>query len=313
MEHVRALELSGAALPSRLLDLPEPPLVLYVHGELPRIPAVAIVGTRNSTAPARSFCSELAGELASAGVAVFSGGAEGIDAAAHEGALGADGVTVVVAPSALDRPFPERHGALFRRVLDAGGAHVALVPDGTAATQPAFFSRNACLVAFAHAVVVVEAPFRSGARNAASWARRLGRPLFVVPHPPWNERGRGCLLELRAGARLCVRSEDVLEALSAQLLSPVPLRDRGERQREPQGELDFGDRPISADERVLAAVRAGARDVDRVSELSGLSLARIHESILTLTVKGVLAPDAGGRIREAEARRRAARPARNRK
>lgn len=300
--------------------------MLYVHGELPRIPAVAIVGTRHATAPARSFCSELAAELASAGVAVFSGGAEGIDAAAHEGALRAEGVTVVVAPSALDRPFPARHAELFRRVLDSGGAHVALVPDGTAATQPAFFARNACLVALSHALVVVEAPFRSGARNAASWARRLARPLLVVPHPPWNERGQGCVLELRAGARLCVRSDDVLEALTAQLLSPVPLVpvprvDRGERQHDLQGELDFADRALSADadralsadERVLAAVRSGAGDVERVSELSGLSLGRIHETILTLTVKGVLAPDAGGRIREAVAGRRAARPRRKRK
>jgi len=287
--------------------------MLYVHGELPRIPAVAVVGTRNATAAALSFCSELAVELASAGVAVFSGGAEGIDAAAHEGALKAEGITVVVAPSSLDRPFPDRHAALFRRVLDAGGAHVALVPDGTAATQPAFFARNACLVALAHALVVVEAPFRSGARNAASWARRLGRPLLVVPHPPWNERGQGCVLELRAGARLCVRSEDVLEALSAQLLSPIPLVERGERQPDPQVALDFGDRTLSVDERVLAAVRSGASDADRVSALSGLSLGRIHETILTLTVKGVLAPDAGGRIREAVAGRRATRPRRNRK
>jgi DNA processing protein len=151
---------------------------------------------------------------------------------------------------------------------------------------------------------VVEAPYRSGARNAARWARTLGRPLFVVPHAPWNDRGRGCLLELRAGAQVCERAEDVFDALRAQLLSPVPLFDRGDVPRDPQVELGLGDHPPSPDERVLAAVRAGATNVDRVSELSGLTLARTQESILTLTVKGVLAPDAGGRIREAVAGRR---------
>ncbi len=282
----------------------DPPFALYVHGELPRTPAVAVVGTRTATEPALSFCRELSADLARSGVAVLSGGAEGIDTAAHEGALKAQGVTVVVAPSSLDRPFPETNAALFRRVVEAGGAHVCLCPDGTAATSPAFFARNACMAALAHAVVVVEAPFRSGARNAARWARELGRPLFVVPHPPWNERGTGCLLELRAGARLCERADDVLDALHAQLLSPVPLEDRGETSQPTQTELGFGERPLSPDERVLSAVRAGATHVDRVSELSGLTLARTQESILTLTVKGVLAPDAGGRIREAVTGRR---------
>ena len=296
--------LQGSSLPARLSDLPEPPLALYVHGELPRTPAVAIVGTRHPTDPSLSFCNELAADIARSGIAVLSGGAEGIDSAAHEGALAAGGVTVVVAPSSLDRPFPERNAELFHRVIDEGGAYACLWPDGTAATSAAFFARNACMVALAHAVIVVEAPFRSGARNAARWARTLGRPLFVVPHAPWNDRGRGCLLELRAGAQVCERADDVFDALRAQLLSPVPLFDRGEAPRDPQVELGFGERPLSPDERVLAAVRAGATNVDRVSELSGLTLARTQESILTLTVKGVLAPDAGGRIREAVAGRR---------
>lgn len=219
---------------------------------------------------------------------------------------------MVVAPSALDRPFPDNHAALFKEVVASGGAYLSLVPDGTPATSAAFFERNAVLVALAHAVVVVEAPFRSGARNAASCARKLGRPLFVVPHAPWNEVGQGCILELRAGAAFCERADDVLDALRAQLLSPVPL-EGGEVPHELQGQLDFGERAPSPEERVLAAVRSGATDVDRVSELSGLTLARTQESILTLTVKGVLAPDAGGRIREAVAGRRRRRSRRTRK
>jgi DNA processing protein len=299
LEQTQAILLSGSSLPPRLFDLPDPPGALYVHGELPRGPAVALVGTRRPTSEAVSFCRELAGELARAGVAVFSGGAEGIDSSAHEGALAVGGSTVVVAPSSLDRPFPSDNAALFRRVVDAGGAHVSLWPDGTAATQPAFFARNACLVGLCHALVVVEAPFRSGARNAARWARTLGRPLFAVPSAPWNERGRGCLLELRAGAKLCEGASDILEALALQLLSPVPLPSGVVEDTEAeQVELPFIDPKLSPDERVLAAVRSGARHVDHVSVLSGLSLARTQESILTLTVKGVLAPDAGGRIVE---------------
>src|SRR5690606_32176743 len=125
---------------------------------------------------------------------------------------------------------------LFRRIVAERGAYVSLVPDDVAATQPAFFRRNACLAALAHAVVVVQAPRRSGARNAAAWARRLGRPLLVVPSAPWIERGLGCLLELRRGAQLCESARNVLQVLEQLGVTPPapPRRDKRSRRR-PRG------------------------------------------------------------------------------
>ncbi|HEY3664980.1 MAG TPA: DNA-processing protein DprA, partial [Polyangiaceae bacterium] len=193
--------LTGSSLPGRLADLAAPPEQLFLRGELPRGPAVAIVGTRYPSLRGAMYARTLAKELARAGVVVISGGAKGIDTAAHRGALAVGGVTVVVAPAGFERPFPKDNRALFQQVVDSGGAYLSLVEAYTPANQGAFFVRNGCLVALAHVVVVVESRIRGGARNAAAHARRLGRPLFVVAAPPWHVNGRGCLAELLLGAR----------------------------------------------------------------------------------------------------------------
>ena len=216
-------------MPARLLDLADPPERLYLHGELPRGPAVAIVGTRKATRPARRFARQLAAELSSAGVTILSGGALGIDSEAHRGALHAGGPTVVVAPAGFERPYPPENAPLFESILAAGGAYLSARAPTEAADLGTFFPRNAVLVALAHALVVVEAPVRSGARNAAQCARRLGRPLLVVPSAPWNLRGRGCIVELRLGARVLGSSRDVLGALAEQRLHPIALGSRRSR------------------------------------------------------------------------------------
>jgi DNA processing protein len=277
-----------------LTDLPEPPTELCLHGELPRGPAVAIVGTRHPSEEGEKFAESLAHDLTRAGVAVFSGGAKGIDTAAHVGALRAGGSTAVIAPAGFDRPFPNRNVALFRRIVCEGGAYVSLVSDHIPATRPAFFARNACLVALSHVVVVVEAGLISGASNAAKWARGLGRPLLVVPHSPWSPKGRGCLVELQRGASLCLGPRDVLERLDRMLLRPLPLDGSPV-----QPNLPFADTlpgPMAELDRVRAAIAAGAAHLDQIAELTGLSSAVVQRQILTLTLDGVLAPDPSGRL-----------------
>jgi DNA processing protein len=240
------------------------------------------------------FAERLAHDLARAGVAVLSGGAKGIDTAAHRGALRAGGVTVVVAPAGFDRPYPSGNKELFERAVERGGAYVSLVPDDADAKRYAFFARNACLAALAHALVVVEADVRSGALNASHWARDLGRPLLVVPHAPWAKKSRGCLVELRRGALLCEGPRDVLRELDRQALVPLEVA------RPPtQPELPFPPAALgpSADaDRILAAVAGGATHLDEIASLTGLSAGVIQRQILTLTLDGVLAPDPSGRL-----------------
>jgi DNA processing protein len=269
---------------------------VHLHGELPRGPAVAIVGTRYPSARGLRFTEELAGALTRHGVAVLSGGAKGIDTAAHRGALAAGGVTVVVAPAGLDAPFPKENAALFRAIIDSGGAYLSLVADAAPASRSVFFQRNACLVALSHAVVVTEAPVRSGARNAAKCARKLGRALLAVPFAPWRWRGRGCVLELRLGASICTGVRDVVRVLERQLLTPLP---RLGQIASSQGELPFPAVEVAAPglaaepARVVAAIAGGARTIDEICDRSGLGPAAVQHHVLTLTLEGVLAPDPG--------------------
>src|SRR3970040_239973 len=123
-------KLGPGALPPRLADLGEPPRALYVRGELPRGPCVAIVGTRRPSDKARKFARKLAAELARQGVAVLSGGAIGIDTEAHRGALLGRGVTAVIAPAGFEKPYPEQNAALFREIVRRGGVYASILADG---------------------------------------------------------------------------------------------------------------------------------------------------------------------------------------
>jgi DNA processing protein len=213
--------LEGAALPPRVRDLPEPPARLYLRGALPRGPCVGIVGTRHPTPEALDYTQHFSSWLAQRGVAIVSGGAKGIDAAAHRGALAVSGVTLVVAPSSFDRPYPAEHHELFLEIVARGGGHVSPFEGGVDPRRHQFFERNALLVALCHALVVIEAPLRSGARNTVKWSRRLARTCFVVPSSPWNERGLGCIAELQRGARAIAAPSEVLGWLREQGLYAV--------------------------------------------------------------------------------------------
>jgi DNA processing protein len=291
--------LTGNTLPARLADLAAPPARLFLRGELPRGPAVAIVGTRYPSVAGAEFAHGLAKDLANVGIAVLSGGAKGIDTEAHRGALEADGVTVVVAPAGFERPFPRENAALFRDIVERGGAYLSLVEGPVPATKGVFFPRNACLVALAHAVVVVEAPLRSGARNAAANARRLGRPLFAVPYHPTHVNGRGCLAELQRGARCLSRVKDLLRVLAEQNLHAVSTVSRRAAQEHPNQEsLKFSETspPADAPAAVRWAVECGAATADEIVLMLGLSIGRVSELILTLRLEGVLVTDPSGRL-----------------
>ncbi len=286
-------ELSGDGLPPRLLDLPEPPERLYLRGELPRGPAVAIVGTRRASAAGVNFTRDFAAELAAAGVAVLSGGAEGIDTAAHEGALEGGGVTVVVTAAGFDHPYPPENRGLFARVVEAGGAYLSLFPDEVTARRAAFFARNACLVALAHAVVVTQAPFVSGAANAAKWARRLGRPLFIVPHSPWVPQGNGAIQELRRGGRPLDRAQTVLKFLRDTGLFPLAVP----AQREPFARRASALPGPEGPDPVHEALRRGPTDLDEIAARTGLRSATVQQRILTLALGGVLVPGPLGSLK----------------
>jgi DNA processing protein len=296
-------------LPVRLRDLSAPPRVAYLRGELPRGPAVAIIGTRKASLDGIAFTRQLVRDLVDAGVAILSGGAKGIDRAAHFAALRAGGVTVVVAPSGFDAPYPRRHARLYAQVLARGGAYLSLVPSHVRPTLPAFHIRNAALVALAHAVVVVQAPVVSGAINAARAARRVGRPVFVVPSAPWDPLGGGCLVELELGARPLVKAAQILKTLADLRVHAVPPSPFGtDAGHAPDPGTGTNPHALAAQSGTLALpfdegrvllnlLRSGATHPDSLAERTGWEVRRIQQLLLTLTLDGVVVSDPAGRVR----------------
>ena len=196
---------------------------LWCSGSLDGLarPCVAIVGTRAATAYGRGLARGLAADLGRAGCCIVSGLALGIDAAAHEGALDAGAPTVGVIGGGHGCFFPPRNLQLAERMLAAEGAVLSPYAPGEPARPGQFLQRNGVVAALSDAVVVVEAPERSGALNTAGWA--AGRiPVLAVPGDVDRKHVQGCLALIRDGATLARGAADVLEALGRLNLSPAP-------------------------------------------------------------------------------------------
>lgn len=285
------------AWPARLADLPDPPTALRVRGELPILTgAVAVVGTRYADDDALAFARQLGRDLASAGRTVISGGALGIDAAAHRGALDVGGGTVSVLASGFAPAYPHANRNLFD-AIERNGALLSEAPDGVPPDRWTFLRRNRLVAALAETVVVVQAPLRSGALSTAAVARRLDRPVFSVPYAPWDMRGAGCLQLLRRGARICTSLRDVLS---------VPAREAGkgpERAKEAAPEAEARPAEITLDvsqldEQGRAVWRAlGTRPVhaDNLARTLGVPIMRVQHALLELLVLGLAVEPSPGR------------------
>jgi DNA processing protein len=207
------------AYPPALLTLDPRPPVLYVVGELTVFTrrAVAIVGTRGASGYGMAVAAEIADDLARAGVVVVSGLALGIDGAAHRSAVAAGTPSVAVLPSPIDRVYPPRHRGLARDLVAGGGALVSEVPIGATVGRPDFARRNRIIAGLAEAVVVVEAPDRSGALLTAAAATGIGRELYAVPGPIDAMASRGC-------NRLIADHQAEIVTSSASLVARIGLR-----------------------------------------------------------------------------------------
>jgi DNA processing protein len=208
---------------------PIPPIALWVRGTIDLatvgVRSAAIVGARAATEYGERIAKNIASGLAERDFVVVSGGAYGIDAAAHRGALAVGGQTVLVSAGGLDRPYPPGNGALFERAAESG-LLVSESPPGAAPQRRRFLTRNRLIAALGVGTVVVEAANRSGAMNTAGHCARLGRTVMAVPGPVTSPMSAGChrLLAAEEGRALLVADvEDVLMAIgSAGDVAPEP-------------------------------------------------------------------------------------------
>jgi DNA processing protein len=291
---VQALVLATADEPDQRTDqsertvAPVPPLALWVRGAarldelLDR--SVAIVGSRASTAYGEHVAGEFGYGLAERGWTVVSGGAYGIDAAAHRGALAAGGPTVAVLACGVDRAYPAGNAPLLARIADGGGLLVSEFPPGFAPHGHRFLVRNRLIAAFGRGTVVVEAAARSGAAATAHRARRLGRQVMVVPGPVTSAMSVGCHELLREAVEEG-RQTPVLVASTAHVLDAVgrigddlaapaarPVRDRDGLSDVALRVLDACPVRVGVGPEKLAAV-AGCDVLDVLRVLPALELA----------------------------------------
>ena len=264
-----------------------PPLALWVTGpaRLDEVAerAAAIVGTRAATAYGEHVAAELAAGLAERDVAVVSGGAYGVDGAAHRAALAADGLTVAVLAGGIDVSYPSGHAGLFHRIGEQG-LIVTEYPPGLRPQRHRFLTRNRLVAALSGATVVVEAGARSGAANTAAWARALGRGICAVPGPVTSSASVGCHVLLRAGAMVVTRADEVLELVGR----AGELAADAER---PTSALDgLADNEL----RVYDALPSrGARTVDEIAVASGLPPTEILGPLSMLEIGGLVVSQGG--------------------
>ena len=274
--------MSFAGAPVR--DKPEgrAPLALWAIGPL-RLDevterAVAIVGTRAATAYGEHVAADLSAGLCEQDVAVVSGGAYGIDGAAHRAALAADGLTVAVLAGGVDILYPAGHSALLHRI-SAHGLLVSEYPPGVRPARHRFLTRNRLVAAMSGATVVVEAGIRSGAASTAAWARALGRVVCAVPGPVTSSASTGCHALLQAGAELVTRAEDLREIIGRAGEFAADLA----RPTDPLDGLTDSERLVYE-----ALPGRGARTVDDIAVASGLPAAGVLGPLAVLEIAGLI-------------------------
>jgi DNA processing protein len=273
--------------PRALLDLPSPPEVLTLSGEIREGRAIAIVGTRKPNADAEAFARQLASVVVSNGGIAVSGGALGVDSATHEAALDAGGVTWMVAATGCDEVLPPKNAALFARIRAGGGVMIWPFEDGIKASPRTFFARNGVLAALAHALVIVQAGAPSGTLNAASWARRLGRPVWAVCAPPWMPEYVGCASAIERGAKPLVSVASFLKAVG---LIPVRRAPKPDSTSIPIPAVTPPTPNLSPLELQLLDLLSfhKSQHIDEIAVKSRLSTSVVTTTLLTLALENVV-------------------------
>ncbi len=279
----RVITQTDEEYPELLRQIYDPPIVLYVKGALTAKDknAVAMVGSRTTTHYGIETARKLAYQLAYVGVSVVSGGARGIDTAAHQGALAAKGRTVAVLGTGINIIFPSENAELFERIA-ANGAVLTQYPFNRKADKQSFAIRNRIVAGMTLGTVVVEADMNSGALITSNFATEYGRQVFAVPGRIDSPRSKGCHDLIKKGAKLCEGAEDVLSEF--EYLFPASNR--------PPSPGETGVLPALTlsenEQKVYDTLSTEESSMDEVIRRSGLPSSAVSVALLGLEMKRVV-------------------------
>lgn len=274
------LTLADKRFPAEFLEMADPPLMLYVLGDVNALhhpQRLAIVGSRNPTPQGQANARQFAQALSQAGVCIVSGMALGVDGAAHEGALEGGSPTVAVVGTGLDRVYPKRHLNLAHRIA-AHGALVSEYPLGTPPLAAHFPQRNRLISGLSQGTLVVEAAVQSGSLITARLAAEQGREVFAIPGSIHAPQSKGCHALIRQGAKLVESANDILEDLRLPS-SQASLIDSIESGREDPLLEAIGHDPVS---------------LDALQARTGLDTATLQARLLELELEGQVGRLPGG-------------------
>ncbi len=274
--------------PRLLHEISQPPPLLFVNGDPAVLASVqlAMVGSRNPTPGGRETAHEFARHLASSGLCITSGLALGVDAASHQGALEAGGLTVGVAATGLDRIYPSKHRGLAHRIAEQG-ALVSEFPIGTTPRPEHFPRRNRIIAGLSVGTLVVEAALRSGSLITARLAIDQGREVFAIPGSIHNPLARGCHQLIRQGAKLVETAADVLEELR-------PLVQLGLEQPTAEGPAADTSALDEDYRHILDCMGYDPTPIDTLVQRSGLTPEAVSSMLLILELHNQVASVNGG-------------------
>lgn len=278
-KQVSVIPLTSEDYPASLKDIYDPPVVLYVRGRILESDklSIAIVGSRRSSVYGRSVAEKIAKELAVKGLTVVSGGARGIDTAAHKGALTAGGRTVAFLGCGVDVIYPAENEKLFDAIAE-NGAVVSEFPFGSAPEPWRFPPRNRLISGLSVGVLVCQSPEASGALITAGYAAEQGKDVYAVPGNVDDERNRGCHKLIKDGAKLVESVEDILEELG--IKQQEELRD---------GQMLLPIESLSDHERTIASLLTlEPMQVDEIVEKSGLPTHLVSGTLTILEMKSIV-------------------------
>lgn len=270
--------LADSDYPQALLNIHDPPLLLYVKGRLDLLnrPALAVVGSRNATPQGIHNAEAFAKSLSDAGLCIISGMAQGIDAAAHRGALSGHGSSVALVGTGLDKVYPAANRELAH-MLAKQGALISEFPLGTPPLAANFPRRNRLISGMSLGCLVVEASLQSGSLITARLALEQGREVFAIPGSIHAPQSKGCHALLKQGAKLAETAQDILEELGGQLVTALPTENQGESSSALLDHLGYD--PV---------------DIDTLCARSGLTIAELSAMLLSLELEGRISTLPGG-------------------
>lgn len=301
--HRRLLTIVDPDYPDLLKRIPDPPLALFLDGDWQALwwAQIAIVGSRNATPGGLALGRSFASHFAAAGLVTTSGLALGMDGAAHAGALDAEGRTIAVLGSGIDRIYPPQHEALAARIR-ANGCLASEYPPGAPPRAEHFPQRNRIISGLSLGVLVVEASLGSGSLITARVAAEHGREVFAVPGSVHNPMARGCHELIRKGAKLVETAQEVLDELRPLAQSLGTALRRRLRREDLGRELGTETAPEPAladastgDDALLAALGHDPVTLDQLVERTGATIPALSSDLLRLELDGRVASLGGGR------------------